>query len=111
MGDLPLYGPHHAFTVSLLPDYPRLIWFKMRLRERIDLRAFRRVSRLLRVQSPCLKLPFLGPEGPPEPLAPPCIRHRRRPLTAACRHGKPVLVLAPQRGALAIFARRRSISA
>jgi hypothetical protein len=48
-------GPLLRVTVSLLPDYPRLIWFKMRLRERIDLRAFRRVSRLSRVQSGQLK--------------------------------------------------------
>src|SRR6202030_3159411 len=28
-------SPLLRLTVSLLPDYPRLIWFKMRLRERI----------------------------------------------------------------------------
>ena len=42
---------------------------------------------LSRVQTPCLKLPFRSPRGPPEPLAPPCIRHRARPVTAACLQG------------------------
>jgi hypothetical protein len=32
-------------------------------------------------------LPLRSPRGPPEPLAPPCIRHRARPLTAACLQG------------------------
>jgi hypothetical protein len=41
-------------------------------------------STLSRVQTPCWKLPFRSPRGPPEPLAPPCIRHRARPVTAAC---------------------------
>jgi len=31
---------------------------------------------LSRVQPPCLKLPFRLPRGPPEPLAPPCMRQR-----------------------------------
>jgi Class II Aldolase and Adducin N-terminal domain len=44
-------------------------------------------STLSRVQSPCLKLPFRSPRGPPEPLAPPCIRPRVRPVTAACLQG------------------------
>ena len=39
------------------------------------------------VQSPCLKLPLRLPRGPPEPLAPPCIRHLARSLTAACLQG------------------------
>jgi hypothetical protein len=44
-------------------------------------------STLSRVQTPCLKLPFRFPRGPPEPFAPPCIRHRARPVTAACLQG------------------------
>src|ERR1700730_2141111 len=46
-----------------------------------------RKSALSRVQTPCLKLPLRSPWGPPEPLAPPCIRHRARPVTAACLQG------------------------
>jgi hypothetical protein len=33
------------------------------------------------------KRPLESPRGPPEPFAPPCIRHRLRPLTAAWRQG------------------------
>jgi hypothetical protein len=92
--------------------------FKKRLTSRSFLRVAQRrrlLSRVqrpcLNVQRPCLKLPFRAPGGPPEPFAPPCIRQRVRPFTAACRQGEPILVLAPQRGALAKFARRRSMSA
>lgn len=52
-------------------------------------------------RSPCfhaLQLP-LGAPG----LVPPCIRHRRLPLTAGDRHSAPDRVFAPQRGALARF--------
>ena len=52
-------------------------------------------------RSPCfqaLRLP-LGAPG----LVPPCIRHRRLPLTAGERHSAPDRVFAPQRGALARF--------
>src|ERR1700719_4569709 len=48
------------------------------------------------VQNPCLKLPFRAPDGPPAPFAPPCIRQRARPLTAACR---PTRSLAPSSAA------------
>ena len=41
-----------------------------------------RVATLSRVQSPCLKLPLRSRRGPPEPFAPPCIRHLARSLTA-----------------------------
>ena len=40
-----------------------------------------------------LRLPF----GAPLPSAPPCIRHRRFPLTAGDWHGFPRRVFAPQR--------------
>jgi len=93
------------------PTKPRHNPLKKRLTSRSFLRVALRRCLLSRVQRPCLKLPFRAPDGPPEPLAPPCIRQRARPLTAACRHGEPVLVLAPQRGALAKFASRRSMSA
>jgi len=56
---------------------------------------------LSRVQPPCLKLPLRLPRGPPEPLAPPCMRQRGRPVTAACLQGWPARVRAPQRRALA----------
>jgi hypothetical protein len=49
------------------------------------------------VQSPFLKLPLRLPRGPPEPLAPPCIRHLALPFTAACLHGCPARVRAPHR--------------
>src|SRR5262245_13860019 len=49
--------------------------------------------------------------GPPEPFAPPCIRHLARPLTAACRQECPARVRAPHRRAAAILPSRRSISA
>jgi hypothetical protein len=51
---------------------------------RICARTALRVSTFSRVQTPCLKLPLRSPWGPPEPLAPPCMRHRARPVTAAC---------------------------
>ena len=90
---------------------PRHNSLKKRLTSRSFLRVALRRCLLSRVQRPCLKLPLRAPDGPPEPLAPPCIRQRARPLTAACRQGRPVRVLAPQRGALAILASRRSMSA
>jgi hypothetical protein len=34
-----------------------------------------------------LKLPLRLPRGPPEPLTPPCMRQRGRPVTAACLQG------------------------
>jgi hypothetical protein len=80
---------------------PRHNSLKKRLTSRSFLRVARRSCLLSRVQRPCLKLPLRAPDGPPEPFAPPCIRQRARPLTAACRQGRPVRVLAPQRGALA----------
>jgi hypothetical protein len=46
-----------------------------------------RNSTLSRLQSPCLKLPLRSALGPPEPFAPPCIRHLGRPVTAACLQG------------------------
>jgi hypothetical protein len=82
-----------------------------RLTSRSFLRAALRRCLPSRVQRPCLKLPLRAPDGPPEPVAPPCIRQRARPLTAACRQGRPVRVLAPQRGAFAIVASRRAMSA
>jgi hypothetical protein len=86
-----------------------------RLKKRLSWRARAPVSLRMRllpvVQSPGLKLPFRAPRGPPDPFAPPCIRQRARPFTAACRQGVPALVLAPQREALAIFVSRRSMSA
>jgi hypothetical protein len=45
---------------------------------RICARTAPRVSTFSRVQTPRLKLPLRSPRGPPEPLAPPCIRHRAR---------------------------------
>ena len=41
-----------------------------------------------------------APLGPPDPRAPPCIRHRLFPATAGDRHGFPDLVLATHRTAL-----------
>jgi hypothetical protein len=94
-----------------LPAKRRHNSLKKRLTSRILLRVALRRRLFSRVQRPCLKLPLRAPDGPPEPFAPPCIRQRARPLRAACRQGRPVRVLAPQRGALAILASRRSISA
>jgi hypothetical protein len=119
------FGPFASFSQRGAKSYsregrgsdPRVRAFKTKsrhnsLRKRLTSRSFLRVEprrRLLsRVHRPFLKLPLRAPDGPPEPFAPPCIRQRARPLTAACRHGEPVLVLAPQRGALAKFASRRS---
>ena len=52
-------------------------------------------------RSPCFQAfrLFLGAPG----LVPPCIRHRRLPLTTGERHSAPDRVFAPQRGALARF--------
>src|SRR3546814_3660290 len=53
-------------------------------------------------RSPCfhaLRFPFGAPQ-----LFPPCILHRRFPLTAGDRHSAPDRVLAPQREALARLA-------
>ncbi|MBB3777235.1 hypothetical protein FHS52_003232 [Erythromicrobium ramosum] len=47
---------------------------------------------------------FWLPMGAPDPLAPPCIRHRSFSRTAGERHGVPDRVFAPQR-ALAIIGR------
>src|ERR1700722_18822978 len=65
--------------------------FKKRLTSRSFLRVAQRRRLLSRVHRPCLKLPFRAPDGPPEPLAPPCIRQRVRSFTAACRQGEPIL--------------------
>jgi hypothetical protein len=50
------------------------------------------------------------PGGPPEPFAPPCIRHLP-PITAACLQGAPARVRAPHRWALAKLTSRCSMSA
>src|SRR3546814_17266161 len=53
-------------------------------------------------RSPCfhaLRFPFGAPQ-----LFPPCILHRRFPLTAEDRHSAPDRVLAPQRKSLDILA-------
>ena len=57
---------------------------------------------------PCLSA-FWFPFGAPEPLAPPCMRQRRFPLTAGDAHGVPRRVLAPQRrlAPIARVSRRR----
>jgi hypothetical protein len=52
---------------------------------RICARTALRVSTFSRVQTPCLKLPLRSPCGPPDPLAPPCIRHRARRLLPVYR--------------------------
>ena len=88
----------------------RLIARRRALISRSFARMTMRASTLSRVQSPCLKLPLRPPRGPPEPLAPPCIRHLSRPRTAGCRQGRPARVLAPQRAALAKLASRRAMS-
>jgi hypothetical protein len=67
---------------------------------RIWTRTALRVSTFSRVQAPCLKLPLRSPCGPPDPLAPPCIRQRDRPVTAAYR-GDRLRVRAPHRRAWA----------
>jgi len=46
-----------------------------------------------------LRRAFWLPTGAPLPLAPPCILHRRFPRTAGDRHGVPLRVRAPHRGA------------
>src|SRR6266851_3291851 len=56
-----------------------------------------RVAATSLVYRPCLKLPLRAPVGAPLPSAPPCIRHRRRPVTGADLHGSPDLVRAPHR--------------
>jgi hypothetical protein len=91
-----------------LPTRPRHNPLKKRLTSRSFLLVVLRRRLLSGVQRPCLKLPLRAPDGPPEPFA---IRQRARPRTAACRQGRPVRVLAPQRGALAILASRRAMSA
>ena len=104
---LPILRYGARFTANKPPHN----FLKKLLTSRSFLRAALRRRLLSCVQRPCLKLPLRSPDGPPEPFAPPCIRQRARPLTAACRQGRPVRVLAPQRGALAIFANRRAMSA
>ena len=98
----PSFRPGRHCSLKFLPQpgptKPRQDSLKKRLTSRSFLRVALRRCLLSRVQRPCLKLPFRGPDGPPDPFAPPCIRQRARPLTAACRQGRPVRVLAPQRG-------------
>lgn len=64
---------------------------------RMSCRKARRSCMTDRVKRPCLRA-FWLPMGAPEPLAPPCMRHRFLPRTAGDRHGLPVRVLAPHRG-------------
>lgn len=52
------------------------------------------------VKPPCRHIPLRSPEGAPEPLAPPCIRHRALPFIAGQRHGFPARFRAWQSGAL-----------
>jgi hypothetical protein len=52
---------------------------------------------------PCLSA-FSFPLGAPDPGAPPCIRHRRRPRTAGDLQGLSDRVRAPQRGLASIGA-------
>jgi hypothetical protein len=83
--------------LSLLHDQEALRRLKRRLSSRARAPVSLRMRLLSVAQSACLKLPFRAPRGPPDPLAPPCIRQRARPFTAACRQGS-ALVLAPHRG-------------
>jgi hypothetical protein len=82
-------GNLRAWLISDLPTYfgPGPIARRRPLISRTLARMASRKFTLSRVQPPCLKLPLCLPRGPPEPLAPPCIRHRARPVTAACRQG------------------------
>lgn len=52
------------------------------------------------VKPPCFHMPFCSPLGAPEPLAPPCNRHRALPLIAGHLHGFPARFRAWQSGAL-----------
>jgi hypothetical protein len=106
-------GPSASRSAPIATGYRlrRLVAGRCALISRIFACMVLRICTLSRVQSPCLKLPLRSPRGPPEPFAPPCIRHLPRPLTAACRHGWPARVFAAQRGALAKFASRRQMSA
>ena len=62
------------------------------------------------VLTPPRQAPFRGPVGAPEPLAPPCMRQRALPLTAACWHSVPRRVLALQRGAWLMFESRSAVN-
>ena len=69
------------------PHYPplrrsALAWSSARI-SRSHARVAFRTATLSPVHIPCLKLPLRSPVGPPEPLAPPCIRVKpeRRPAT------------------------------
>ena len=83
----------------------KLLWCQCQARRRSPLRAPNQIL------EPCLKLPLRFPRGPPDPFAPPCIRHLERPLTAACLQARPALVRAPQRRALAKLESLRLMSA
>ena len=57
----------------------------------------RRISLLLAEYQPCLSA-LVFPDCPPEPCAPPCMRHRALPETAGDLQGAPLRVFAPHRG-------------
>ena len=63
----------------------------------IDALSRARRSIAFAVKTPCLTA-FLFPKGAPDPLAPPCIRQRKRPETAGARQGVPRRVFALHRG-------------
>ncbi len=64
---------------------------------RISWRNALRSAMACRVKYPCFNA-FVLPLGAPDPGAPPCIRHRRFPLTAGALQDVLRRVLAPQRG-------------
>ena len=77
---------------------------------RICARMALRVLYVFAGPNPMLEIALWSPCGPPDPLAPPCIRHRARPVTAACSGGTGSRSR-PTRRALARFESRRSMSA
>jgi hypothetical protein len=82
-------GNLSAWLISIYLAYfePGPIARRRPLISRTLARMASRKFTLSRVQPPCLKLPLRLPRGPPEPLAPPCMRQRARPVTAACLQG------------------------
>jgi hypothetical protein len=80
---------HHSIFCSNFRD--RLIRARSSVRSSIAVFLYR----------PCLSA-FSFPLGAPDPGAPPCIRHRRRPRTAGDLQGWSDRVRAPQRGLASI---------